>query len=197
MLGTIMAANVFFVIIPMHWKLVHAKEAGEEPDPAWNARGKQRSVHNNYLTLPVVFAMLSNHFPFTYGHDHAWLDPRVPDGARGADPPLLQPPAHRAERLVDPRGRRRGDASRSRSRSGRSRARRTCPARRRASRPSSAIVANRCAPCHSLNPTEPGYSSPPAGIVARDRRADQDRRRVDPDRRRSTRRRCRSGTRPG
>ena len=73
MLGTIMAANVFFVIIPMHWKLVRAKEAGEEPDPRWNARGKQRSVHNNYLTLPVVFAMLSNHFPFTYGHAHAWL----------------------------------------------------------------------------------------------------------------------------
>ena len=76
MLGTIMAANVFFVIIPMHWKLVRAKEAGEEPDPAWNARGKQRSVHNNYFTLPVVFAMLSNHFPFTYGHDARLADPR-------------------------------------------------------------------------------------------------------------------------
>ena len=73
MLGTIMAANVFFVIIPMHWKLVRAKEAGEEPDPAWNARGKQRSVHNNYFTLPVVFAMLSNHFTIAYGHTHAWL----------------------------------------------------------------------------------------------------------------------------
>jgi uncharacterized membrane protein len=73
MLGTIMAANVFFVIIPMHWRLVRAKEAGHEPDPKWNALGKQRSVHNNYLTLPVVFAMLSNHFAFTYGHAHAWL----------------------------------------------------------------------------------------------------------------------------
>ena len=73
MLGTIMAANVFFVIIPMHRKLVRAKEAGQEPDPRWNALGKQRSVHNNYLTLPVVFAMLSNHFPFTYGHANGWL----------------------------------------------------------------------------------------------------------------------------
>ena len=73
MLGTIMAANVFFVIIPAHWELVRAKEAGREPDPRWNARGKQRSVHNNYFTLPVVFAMLSNHFPFTYGHAHAWV----------------------------------------------------------------------------------------------------------------------------
>ena len=72
MLGTIMAANVFFVIIPAHWELVRAKEAGREPDPAANRRGKQRSVHNNYLTLPVLFAMLANHFPFTYGHAHSW-----------------------------------------------------------------------------------------------------------------------------
>jgi uncharacterized membrane protein len=73
MLGTIMVANVFFVIIPAHWKLVRAKEAGVPPDPRWNAAAKTRSVHNNYLTLPVVFAMISNHFPFTYGHAHAWI----------------------------------------------------------------------------------------------------------------------------
>ena len=72
MLGTIMAANVFFVIIPAHWELVRAKQAGREPDPAANLRGKQRSVHNNYLTLPVLFAMLAGHFAFTYGHDQAW-----------------------------------------------------------------------------------------------------------------------------
>jgi len=72
MVGTMMVGNVFFVIIPAHWKLVRAKEDEREPDPRWNARGKTRSVHNNYLTLPVVFAMLSNHFPFTYGHAHAW-----------------------------------------------------------------------------------------------------------------------------
>ena len=73
MLGTIMAANVFFVIIPAHWDLIRAKEAGREPDPAPALRAKQRSVHNNYLTLPVVFAMLSNHFPATYGHSWSWL----------------------------------------------------------------------------------------------------------------------------
>src|SRR2546421_8659875 len=73
MIGTVMVANVFFVIIPAHWKLIRAKEAGLEPDPLWNARGKTRSVHNNYLTLPVVFAMISNHFPFTYGHSRSWL----------------------------------------------------------------------------------------------------------------------------
>ena len=73
MLGTMMVGNVFFVIIPAHWELVRAKEAGREPDPAANARAKLRSVHNNYLTLPVVFTMLSIHFPFTYGHSYAWL----------------------------------------------------------------------------------------------------------------------------
>ncbi|HEY7538238.1 MAG TPA: urate hydroxylase PuuD [Gaiellaceae bacterium] len=73
MLGTIMAANVFFVIIPAHWELVRAKQAGREPDPRWNPIAKQRSVHNNYLTLPVVFLMISPHFAFTYGHDRAWL----------------------------------------------------------------------------------------------------------------------------
>ena len=73
MLGTIMVGNVFFVIIPAHWELVRAKQAGRDPDPAANARAKLRSVHNNYLTLPVVFTMLSNHFPFTYGHSYSWL----------------------------------------------------------------------------------------------------------------------------
>ncbi len=72
MLGTIMVANVLFVIIPAHRELVRAKEAGREPDPTANARGKQRSVHNNYLTLPVLFSMLAGHFPFTYGHAHSW-----------------------------------------------------------------------------------------------------------------------------
>jgi len=73
MLGTIMVANVFFVIIPAHWELVRAKQAGREPDPAPGLRAKQRSVHNNYLTLPVLFAMLAGHFPFTYSHSYAWL----------------------------------------------------------------------------------------------------------------------------
>ena len=63
MLGTIMVANVFFVIIPAHRELIRAKEEHREPDPAPALEAKRRSVHNNYLTLPVVFAMLSNHFP--------------------------------------------------------------------------------------------------------------------------------------
>jgi uncharacterized membrane protein len=73
MLGTIMAANVFFVIIPAHWQLVRAKERGEAPDPRHNLRGKQRSVHNNYFTLPVLLAMLAGHFAFAYGRHLGWL----------------------------------------------------------------------------------------------------------------------------
>jgi uncharacterized membrane protein len=73
MIGTMMVGNVFFVIIPNHWKLVRAKEAGREPDPRWNREGKTRSVHNNYLTLPVLFAMLSNHFTYLYGHAQGWI----------------------------------------------------------------------------------------------------------------------------
>jgi uncharacterized membrane protein len=73
MLGTIMSANVFLVIIPAHRELIRAKEAYRDPDPARGIVAKQRSVHNNYLTLPVVFAMLSNHFPSAYGHSYAWL----------------------------------------------------------------------------------------------------------------------------
>ena len=73
MIGTVMAANVFAVIIPAHWELIHAREAGREPDPTPGIQAKQRSVHNNYLTLPVVLTMLAGHFPFAYGADNAWL----------------------------------------------------------------------------------------------------------------------------
>ncbi len=164
MLGTVMAANVFFVIIPAHRELIRAREAGREPDPRWNARAKQRSVHNNYLTLPVVFAMLSNHFPFTYGSSHAWLVlvALMALGAwirhyfnlrhRGRNAWWI--PVSAAAGLIAV----------------------AVLIRPATTTPSSvgpppsfatvqAIVANRCAPCHSPTPTQPGYSSPPAGIV--------------------------------
>ena len=71
-IGTIMAANVFFVIIPGQKRMVDAMRAGRLPDPRDGARGKQRSVHNNYFTLPVVFIMISNHYAATYAHPQAW-----------------------------------------------------------------------------------------------------------------------------
>jgi uncharacterized membrane protein len=73
MVGTVMVANVLVVIIPAHRKLVSAMAEGREPDPAPLLEAKRRSVHNNYLTLPVLFTMLAGHFAFTFGADEAWL----------------------------------------------------------------------------------------------------------------------------
>src|SRR5918997_3397173 len=73
LIGTIMVANVFVVIIPNQKRIVADLIAGREPDPALAQAGKQRSVHNNYLTLPVVFLMISNHYPLLYATRHNWL----------------------------------------------------------------------------------------------------------------------------
>jgi uncharacterized membrane protein len=71
-IGTIMAANVLFVIIPNQRVMVNAMLEGREPDTSKGAAGALRSLHNNYLTLPVLFIMVSNHFPFTYGSSWSW-----------------------------------------------------------------------------------------------------------------------------
>jgi uncharacterized membrane protein len=165
MLGTIMVANVFFVIIPAHWELIRAKEAGREPDPAAAARGKQRSVHNNYLTLPVLFAMLSNHFAFTYTHADSWLvlvvlmvigvATRHFFNLRHGGRTVWAIPAASALALV-------GVAVWLRPPPTSSAGAGAAPV------PFSrvqAIVAERCAPCHSARPTQPGFSSPPLGVV--------------------------------
>jgi len=73
MIGTVMVANVFFIIIPKQKKAVGQLIAGETPDPALGKAGKQRSLHNNYMTLPVLFIMLSHHYPMTYGAQRPWL----------------------------------------------------------------------------------------------------------------------------
>jgi uncharacterized membrane protein len=71
--GTVMAANVFFVIIPNQKKVVADLVAGRSPDPKLGQQAKQRSVHNNYMTLPVLFMMISQHYPITYGANRPWL----------------------------------------------------------------------------------------------------------------------------
>jgi uncharacterized membrane protein len=163
MLGTIMAANVFFVIIPAHRELVRAKEAGREPDPAANRRGKQRSVHNNYLTLPVLFAMLAGHFPFTYGNAHGWavLACLMVIGAwirhyfnnRHAGRTLWWIPLTAAAGVA---------ALAVWIRPASSPAAASGPAVAFAQvRP---IVARRCAFCHSVHPRSPAFTSAPAGI---------------------------------
>jgi uncharacterized membrane protein len=164
MVGTVMVANVFFVIIPAHWELIRAKQAGREPDPRWNARGKQRSVHNNYLTLPVLFAMLSNHFAFTYEHAHAWLVlvALMAIGAlarhffnlRHAGRNVWWIPATAlvglgvVAFLIRP------------SSGGPAVASGPAVSFAKANR----VIRERCVPCHSANPTQSGVSSAPKGI---------------------------------
>jgi uncharacterized membrane protein len=165
MLGTIMAANVLFNIIPAHWDLIRAKEADEPPDPAPGLEAKRRSVHNNYLTLPVVFAMISNHFPFTYGHDQGWLVlvALVVIGAfvrhffnlRHAGRNAWWIPITASLAVValavairpDEGG---GDDG---------------PARAVTAEEAQAIVQQRCVPCHSAEPTQEGFDSPPGGVA--------------------------------
>jgi uncharacterized membrane protein len=163
MLGTIMAANVLFNIIPAHWELVRAKEAGREPAAAPGLEAKRRSVHNNYLTLPVVFTMISNHFAFTYEHEQAWavLVALVLIGAwirhffnlrhAGRTQWFIPITAVAASVLLalvirpDDGG--------------------GAPTQAVDEADAIAIVQQRCVPCHSQNPTQEGYDAPPAGVA--------------------------------
>jgi uncharacterized membrane protein len=168
MLGTIMVWNAFFHIIPGMRKMVAAVRAGREPDPRPGIVGKQRSVHNTYFTLPVVFIMISGHYPMTYGHSHAWAVLAVIGAAGGlirwffvlrqsgrAAPAL---PAVAGFLLVgvavalapghgpagQPAAATRDPASFARVQ---------------------AIVRERCAPCHAEQPTQPGFIRAPAGVL--------------------------------
>jgi len=71
--ATIMSANVFMIIIPNQKIVVADLIAGRKPDPKYGRIAKQRSTHNNYLTLPVIFLMLSNHYPLAFASDYNWL----------------------------------------------------------------------------------------------------------------------------
>ena len=164
MLGTIMAANVLFVIIPGHWELIKAKEAGREPDPRPGIVGKQRSVHNSYLTLPVLFTMLAGHSSFTYGHDHAWavLVALMVVGAairhyfirRHAGETLWWIPVGCALAIAAIAIWLRPPDTKSAS---------GAPAIAFAQ--AQQVIDARCLPCHSMQPTQPGFSAPPSGIV--------------------------------
>jgi uncharacterized membrane protein len=73
MLGSLMVANVFFVIIPAQKAMVKAAKEGKPLDPSLGKKALARSMHNNYFTLPVLFVMISNHFPSTFGNDYPWV----------------------------------------------------------------------------------------------------------------------------
>jgi uncharacterized membrane protein len=163
-LGTIMVANVFFVIIPGHWQLVRAKEAGKEPDPVHGLRGKQRSVHNNYLTLPVLVAMLGNHFPAAYAHRRGWavLVVLMLVGAwirhyfnlRHAGRTVWWIPATAGLAIAALAFAIRPDDG------GRSADAEPVEFAR-----VQAIVEQRCTPCHSVNPTDDSFSTAPQGVT--------------------------------
>jgi uncharacterized membrane protein len=73
LMATIMSGNVFMNIIPNQKKVVADLIAGREPNPDYGKQAKTRSAHNNYMTLPVLFLMISGHYPFTYSTPHVWL----------------------------------------------------------------------------------------------------------------------------
>ena len=151
MIGTVMAANVFFDIIPAHRELIRAKEAGREPDPRPGIQAKQRSVHNNYLTLPVLLTMLAGHFPFAYGADHAWLV-LVALMAIGAWARLFFNLRHDGrDALVDARGRRGGVRRAGRRRRQERRPRPRPPSSASdAARGKQVFVSAGCGACHTL-----------------------------------------------
>jgi uncharacterized membrane protein len=162
MLGTVMAGNVFFNIIPAHWELIRAKRAGRDPDPTSGIVAKQRSVHNNYFTLPVLFTMIAGHFAFTYGAGHAWLVllvimflgawARLFFNLRHGGRTVWAIPAVGVAVLVVLAVAIRPDDSGT----GTTRVSFAAVA---------PVIAQRCAPCHALAPTQDGFSSPPAGVV--------------------------------
>jgi uncharacterized membrane protein len=164
MLGTIMVANVLFVIIPAHRQLIRAKEAGREPEAGLGLRGKQRSVHNNYLTLPVVIAMLGPHFPFIAGQADGWavLVGLMAIGAwirlffnlhhAGRNVWAIPVTAAAGIAILAVVIRPGGGAT---DRGG--------PAVPFAQ--ARAIVQQRCVPCHSEHPTNPSFGTAPAGVT--------------------------------
>jgi uncharacterized membrane protein len=171
--GTLMVANVLFVIIPGQRELVRATQQGRDPDPAAGSRGKQRSVHNTYFTLPVLFVMISNHYAMTYGGRYnwlvlvgmsfggacirAWFVARHSAAQRGgrvpALPALLGTLALAA--VVIGRAPRRGPGAAAEGR--------VAPALERAQ--VQLIIAQRCVPCHALHPTQPGFEAAPNGLT--------------------------------
>ena len=164
--GTIMVANVFFVIIPGQKRMLAQIRAGREPDPRPGRLGKMRSVHNTYLTLPVLFIMISNHYPATYSSPNGWIALAILSAAGVlvrrffvlshkhryvvALPAAAMVLLVLAAFVVAPRAQ-------------------PVPGGRTAATVSYArvgpIVAQRCAVCHAAKPSRPGFSAPPQGVL--------------------------------
>jgi uncharacterized membrane protein len=166
MIGTIMVANVAMVIIPGQRKMVAAMIAGDKPDPIHGLRGKQRSVHNNYFTLPVLFIMISNHFAMTYRHPHAWA---VLAGIMAAGVFIRHFFNLRHKGRTEWRYPAIGVALLLAVAVGTAPARPAGSAAGAGAAPAFAqvqdIVARRCVGCHAAHPTQPGFASAPAGVM--------------------------------
>ena len=164
MLGTIMAANVFFVIIPGQKALVQAKRDGRAPDPIHGIRGRQRSVHNTYFTLPVLFTMISNHYATLTQHRWGWLA-LVGLSVAGATIRLYLVMRHRGQPrpvlLAVGVAALAGVFALAMPRSGPARASGPAPDFAQVS----AVIEQRCASCHAAKPTYPGFASAPANVV--------------------------------
>jgi uncharacterized membrane protein len=164
MLGTIMVANVAMVIMPAQRELVAACRDGRAQNPAAGARAKQRSVHNTYFTLPVIFTMISNHYAMAYGHPWNWAillaiafagaAIRTWFVARHHGPASAAPLVAGIVALaavaaaIAPW---RGVSSKAPGQAGFARV--------------ASIVKERCASCHSASPTQPGFAVAPKGVV--------------------------------
>jgi len=163
-IGTVMVANVWLVIIPAQRELVAAVREMRPPDPAPGRKALTRSRHNNYLTLPVLFMMISTHYPGTYGHAHAWAVLlgialagvavrhwfNIRHRAKLTLPWLLAGLALLLAVALYTAPRQGGT-----------------PAGALASSTAEVlpIVRQRCAGCHARQPTQPGIAAPPLGII--------------------------------
>lgn len=165
MLGTIMASNVFFRIIPAQKHMLAATREGRPVDTSYGARAKQRSTHNHYLTLPVLFTMLSNHFPVLYGHPEPWavLALLFVAGAgakyimnfRTRTPPVVLGGTVLALAgvavLTAPKSVEIDSA--------------LAAGPKVSFATAQAIVQTRCVTCHSEKPTNPSFTAPPLGVM--------------------------------
>lgn len=167
LLGTLMTGNVWFVIMPAQRELIAATVEGREQDPAIGYQAKQRSVHNNYFTFPLLFIMLSGHFPSTYSHPKNWLVLAILAGGSAAiryfmnvrftEPRWLWPAlgtfgVTMGVLLIMLSDRDLLSSS----------VKRTTPV---PFTEVADIVHNRCTPCHSMNPTDQTYTIAPNGVM--------------------------------
>ena len=168
MIGTMMVGNVLMQIIPGQRKLVDAMKEGKSPDPIYGKRAKQRSVHNNYFTLPVLFIMISNHYAMTYSHPYNWLvlagimaagvlirhffnlkhKGQIAWGYPAAGVALLAVVAV----AIAPKPAAKPAAG-------------ATPAAAVDTAKVMPVVAQRCAVCHSDKPTQPGFATAPTGVM--------------------------------